>query len=106
MAILGAISVGAGIRFKTIEVDYAFAAEGPLGTSQRLGLTLRFAAPKENPVLLAQHSFERGMHEFKKGRYHESLTDFTRTLEQDPTHPQAVEMMKKTYEKLNETSPQ
>ena len=63
---------------------------------------LRFAAPKENPVLLAQHSFEKGMHEFKKGRYHDSLVDFNKTLEVDPTNPQAVEMMKQTYEKLNE----
>ena len=94
------LRIGAGIRFKTIEVDYAFAAEGPLGNTQRFGLTLRFAAPKENPVLLAQHSFDRGMHEFNKGRYTESLVDFNKTLEVDPTHPQALEMMKRTYEKL------
>ena len=94
------LRIGAGIRFKTIEVDYAFAAEGPLGNTQRFGLTLRFAAPKENPVLLAQHSFDRGMHEFNKGRYTESLVDFNKTLEVDPTHPQALEMMKQTYEKL------
>jgi hypothetical protein len=100
------LSIGAGIRFKTVQVDYSFGSEGPMGNTQRIGLTLRFAAPKPNPVLLAQHSFERGMHEFKKGRYHDSLADFTQTLEQDPTHPQAVEMMKKTYEKLNEPSPQ
>ena len=49
------LRVGAGIRFKTIEVDYAFATEGPLGNTQRFGLTLRFAAPKENPVLLAAY---------------------------------------------------
>jgi hypothetical protein len=100
------LRVGAGIRFKTIEVDYAFASEGPLGNTQRFGLTLRFAAPKENPVLLAQHSFERGMHEFNKGRYTESLADFNKTLEVDPTHPQALDMMKRTYEKLNEPSAQ
>ena len=96
------LSVGAGIRFKTIQVDYAFGSEGPLGNTQRIGLTLRFAAPKENPVLLAQHSFEKGMREFKKGRYHDSLADFNKTLEVDPTNTQAVEMMKQTYEKLNE----
>ena len=98
------LRVGAGIRFKTIEVDYAFATEGPLGNTQRFGLTLRFAAPKENPVLLAQHSFEKGMHEFNMGRYTESLVDFNKTLEVDPTHPQALEMMKRTYEKLKQNS--
>jgi hypothetical protein len=100
------LSVGAGIRFKTIQVDYAFGSEGPLGNTQRIGLTLRFAAPKENPVLLAQHSFDRGMREFKKGRYNDSLADFNQTLEVDPTNQDAVEMMKKTYEKLNEPLPQ
>jgi len=79
------LRVGAGIRFKTIQVDYAFATEA-----------------KENPVLLAQHSFEKGMHEFNKGRYTESLVDFNKTLEVDPTHPQALDMMKRTYEKLKE----
>jgi len=100
------LSVGAGIRFKTIQVDYAFSSEGPLGTTQRFGLTLRFAQPKQNPVLLAQHSFEKGMREFKKERYQDSLTDFTQTLELDPTNPQAVDMMKQTYEKLNQSSPE
>jgi hypothetical protein len=96
------LRVGAGIRFRTIQVDYAFGTEGPFGNTQRIGLTLRFAAAKENPVLLAQHSFERGMQEFKKGRYTESLVDFNKTLEVDPTHPQALNMMKRTYEKLKE----
>jgi hypothetical protein len=100
------LRIGAGIRFKTIQVDYAFASEGPLGNTQRIGLTLRFSPPKKNPVLLAQHSFDKGMHEFKKGRYNDSLTDFTQTLELDPSHPQALDMMKKTYEKLNEPIPE
>jgi len=55
---------------------------------------------------LAQHSFEKGMHEFKKGRYTESLVDFNKTLEVDPSHPQALDMMKKNYEKLKQTSPE
>jgi hypothetical protein len=44
------------------------------------------------------------MREFKKGRYNDSLTDFTHTLEIDPSHPQALDMMKRTYEKLKEPS--
>jgi hypothetical protein len=98
------LSVGAGLRFKTIQIDYAFASEGPLGVTQRFGLTLRFATPKENPVLLAQHSFEKGMHEYNKGRYTDSLVDFNKTLELDPTNPQALDMMKKTYEKLKQNA--
>jgi hypothetical protein len=98
------LSLGAGVRFRTIQVDYAFASEGPLGNTQRFGLTLRFAAPKPNLVLLAQHSFETGMREFKQGRYNESMADFTKTMELDPKHPEAVEMMKRTYEKLRETT--
>jgi hypothetical protein len=100
------LSIGAGIRFRTIQVDYAFASEGAMGNTQKIGLTLRFSPPKPNPVLLAQHAFEKGMREFKKGRYNDSLTDFTQTLELDPSHPQALDMMKRTYEKLNEPMPQ
>jgi hypothetical protein len=98
------LRIGAGVRFRTIQVDYAFASEGPLGNTQRFGLTLRFAAPKPDPVFLAQHSFERGMRDYKKGRYNESMAEFTKAMELDPKHPQAVEMMKQTYEKLREKS--
>jgi hypothetical protein len=100
------LRIGAGIRFKTIQVDYAFASEGPLGNTQRFGLTLRFAPPKPNPVFLAQHSYEKGLQEFKKGRYHESLDDLMKTMDLDPNNPAALDLMKKTYEKINEPQPE
>ena len=98
--------IGVGLRFKTIQVDYAFASEGPMGTAHRLGLTLRFASPKEDPVYLSQRSFDKGMREFKKDRYPDSLIDFSKALELDPANPQALEMMKQTYEKLKEVAPE
>ena len=100
------LSVGAGLRFKTLQIDYAFGSEGPLGTTQRIGLTLHFAAPKKNPLLLAQHSFEQGMRDYRNGRFAESLADFNKTLDLDSTHPEALDMMKKTYEKLQQVAPE
>ena len=100
------LRVGAGIRFKTFQVDYAFDSEGPLGSTQRFGITLRFAAPKPNLSLQAQRQFEQGMREYKKAHYDESLLDFQNTLKLDPSHPGALDMMKKTYEKINEPQPE
>ena len=67
------LRLGAGVRFKTIQVDYAFASVGALGAAHRFGLTLRFAPPKENPVFTAQRSFAKGMKEYDKKRFTEAL---------------------------------
>jgi len=96
------LRIGAGLRFKTIQVDYSFASEGAFGVVHRLGLTLRFAPPQENPKLTAQRVFDKGMREYKKQQYTDSLVDFSKALEIDGSHPQALDMMKKTYEALHE----
>ncbi len=97
------LRIGAGVRFKTLEVNYAFASEGDLGSAHRFGLTLRFAPPKVNPVLAAQRFFQKGTRDYRRKRYTEALVDFNKALELDPSHPQALEMMKKTYEALKES---
>ena len=40
--------------------DRPFASEGAFGVVHRLGLTLRFAPPQENPKLTAQRVFDKG----------------------------------------------
>jgi tetratricopeptide (TPR) repeat protein len=96
------LRIGAGVKFKTLQVDYAFASQGDFGATHRFGLTLRFAPPKENPLFQAQRAFQRGMNSYEKQRYTEALVDFNKALELDPSHPDALEMMKKTYENLKQ----
>jgi hypothetical protein len=94
--------VGGALRFKTVQVDYAYAGLGVLGNTHRFGVTFRFAYPQENPVYVAERHFERGMKAFENGRYTDALSSFNKTLEIDPKHPKALDMMKKTYEALNQ----
>ncbi len=94
------LRAGAGLRFKTLQLDYAFAGLGVLGNAHRIGLTFRFGRQPVNPLSLAENSYEKGLRHFQQERFTEALVDFNKALEIDPSHPQALEMMKKTYEKL------
>lgn len=91
---------GAGLRLKTLQVDYAFAGAGKLGNAHRFGLTFRFGRAPEDPLYLAQRWYEKGLHDFRKKRFTEALVEFNKALELDPSHPQALEAMKKTYEQI------
>jgi len=94
------LRVGAGLRFRTIQVDYAYAAQGDFGAVQRIGITFKFAPLERNNLVAAQTWYQRGVRSYKSRRYTQALVEFNKALELDPTHPQALEMMKKTYEKI------
>ncbi|MFA5975339.1 MAG: PorV/PorQ family protein [Elusimicrobiota bacterium] len=94
------LRLGAGIRFRTLEIGYAYLAAGDLGQAHRIGLTLRFGKPARDPQSIAEEWYLKGLKEYKKQRYTEALVDFNKALEIDPSHPQALEMMNKTYEEL------
>lgn len=91
---------GGGLRFKIIQIDYAFAGAGSLGQAHRLGLTFFFGPKPVNTLVLAENWYERGMKDYRQGRYTQALVEFNKALEVDPSHPQALEMMNQTYEKL------
>jgi len=97
--------VGAGIRFRTLQIDYAYAGGGDLGTIQRIGLTLRLARPKPDRLVLAQSAYLKGMKDYREQRYTEALVEFNKVLEIDPSHPQALDMMRKTYDQLKAKIP-
>jgi len=99
------LRAGAGIRFKVVQVDYAFAGYGDFGNAHRIGLTLSFGREPQNPQSQAQEWFEKGQHSFKRKRYTEALVEFNNALEMDPAHPQALDMMKKTHEALKHENP-
>ena len=94
------LRVGAGLRLKNVQVDYAFAGAGSLGNTHRFGLTFSWGRPSEDPLYIAQDWYEKGEHDFLKGRYTDALLKFNKALEIDPSHPQALQKMKETYEKI------
>lgn len=100
------LRAGAGLRFKTVQVDYAFTGAGDLGNAHRVGITFHFGAVAKDPQNVAQDWYQKGLKERRKGRYAEALVDFNKALEIDPSHPEALEMMKKTYGNLKAITPQ
>jgi hypothetical protein len=100
------LRLGAGLRFKTMQVDYSFASAGDLGQTHRIGLTLRFGITPPDPLVMAQDWYVQGMREFRHSQYSQALVDFNKVLEIDPSHPDALKMMKETYEKLKAITPQ
>jgi hypothetical protein len=99
------LRLGAGLRFKAIQLDYAFAGAGDLGQTHRIGITFRFGTAPPDPLVLAQDRFQQGMKNYRHAHYADALVDFNKALEIDPAQPKALEMMKKTYEKLKTVSP-
>jgi len=100
------LRIGGGLRFKTLQFDYAFAADGPLGNTNRFGVTFLFGTKPSNALNLAESWYEKGRKEFRQERYTEALADFNKALQIDPSHPQAEAMMEKSYEKLGKTLPE
>ncbi len=100
------LRLGAGLKFKTIQVDYAFASGGDLGHTNYIGLTYRFRVVPPDPKVLAEVSYEKAMKEYKNRRFPEALVDLNKALELDPSHPEALQMMKKTYEQIKIITPE
>jgi hypothetical protein len=100
------LRLGAGLRFKTLQVDYAFAGAGDLGQTHRIGLTFRFGTTPRDTLVLAQDWYQQGMHEYRRAHYSEALIDFNKALEIDSSHPEALRMMKETYDQLKAVTPQ
>jgi hypothetical protein len=100
------LRLGAGLKFKTIEMDYAFAAQGALGNTNYIGLTYRFRQVKPDPVNLAETAYQKGLKQYRNRRYTEALVDFNKALELDPSNPDALQMMKKTYEQIKIITPE
>ena len=43
------------------------------------------------------------MKDYRRARYADALVNFNKALEIDPNHPEALDMMKKTYEHIKAT---
>ena len=100
------LRVGGGLRFKTVQVDYAYAGAGSFGAARRVGLTLRFGKAPEDTQYVAERWYEKGLRDYRNKRYTEALVEFNKALEIDPSHPDALKMMKQTYEEIKTMVPE
>jgi hypothetical protein len=100
------IRLGGGLRFKTVQVDYAYAGTDGFGAIHRIGITLRFGKTPQDPQYIAQRWYEKGLKDYRRKRFTEALVEFNKALEIDPSHPDALIMMKKTYEEIKTLVPE
>ncbi|OGR89664.1 MAG: hypothetical protein A2992_02345 [Elusimicrobia bacterium RIFCSPLOWO2_01_FULL_59_12] len=100
------LRLGGGLRFKVVQVDYAYAGAGGFGAAHRIGLTLRFGKVPDNPQYAAQRWYDKGMRDYSGRRFTDALVEFNKALEIDPLHPDALKMMKQTYEEIKTMVPQ
>ena len=94
------VRLGAGLKFKTIQIDYAFVPSGDFGNANYIGLTYRFRQVPADPKFLAEKAYQKGLKEYRKRRFTEALVDFNKALELDPSHPDALRLMKQTYDQI------
>ena len=59
----------------------------------------------DDPKVLSEKSYEKAMKEYKNRRFTEALVDLNKALELDPSHPDAMRMMKQTYEQIKIIAP-
>jgi hypothetical protein len=94
---------GVGFKFKTFDVDYAFAGFGELGSMHRVGILVRFGRPVETtpPEERALGAIfmkaARFMHE---QRYYEAVLEYSKILNIDPTNEKALEGMKRAHQSM------
>jgi hypothetical protein len=100
------VRMGAGVRFQTVQIDYAYAGAGEFGGIHRIGMTLRFSRLPEDPLYTSQRQYEKGMNYYNHKHFTEAMVEFNKVLEIDPSHPEALKMMKKTYEEIRTMVPE
>ncbi|MFA5780585.1 MAG: hypothetical protein WC947_10690, partial [Elusimicrobiota bacterium] len=97
------IRFGVGIKGLGMSFDYAYSGFGDLGNSHRFGLTVNF----ETPTIFAagistipdiNKIYQRGVELFNQKRYPESILEFHKIIELDPTNKDALDYMKKANE--------
>ncbi len=94
------LRMGAGLKLKTLQIDYAFSGAGDMGNSHYLSLTFHFKTQQPDPKYVAQTWYEKGLRDYKKRHFTDALAKFNKALEIDPAHPDALKMMKQTYDQI------
>jgi len=124
----GQIAFGAGAAYQNLQLDYSYArfTAGELGSSHRVSLTFTFGKTKEELIQIAKEEEARrverevaerlewqrkqdieenmrlGQQAFGQGDYREAFVRFSAVLQIDGSHPEALAMIDKTNQKLEE----
>lgn len=97
------LRAGVGFKLKAIEVDYAYAGFGELGSMHRIGFTARLGGPVELTApeeSLLKERIEKGKRLMKEGRNYEAVLEFDEVLQQDAGNREALDLMRQANEKL------
>ena len=90
------LRLGAGLRFKTLQIDYAFSSAGDLGQVHRFGLTMRFGTTPPDPLVMAQDWYQQGLKEFRRAYIiHKRWSISTKRLRSIPPTLKHSKMMKR-----------
>lgn len=96
---------GVGFKLKVVEIDYAFAGFGDLGTMHRAAITARFGGPVEatSPEeLMIRQTMERGQRLMNEGRFYEAVLQFDEVLKLDPGNRKALELMRQSHDRMHQ----
>ena len=103
-------SLGSGLRAgigitlrlpknKKIQFDYAWTGFAILGDTHQVCLTYSFNQ-EEKKSLTSQTHFQKGVEYFENGEYYRAIIEFGKVLQTKPGDKKALEMLKRTNEKL------
>lgn len=102
------LRLGLGFRMNIVQVDFAYADYGGLGDTFHAGLTLKFGTPLKlritsQPAAVEESTklYNNAKMLYEQGRFAEAIVELNHLLEIDPTNHAALELMKKSYEKLS-----
>ncbi|MBT9168981.1 MAG: hypothetical protein DDT19_02333 [Syntrophomonadaceae bacterium] len=99
---------GLGFRMNIVQIDFAYAAYGGLGDTFHTGITLKFGKPLKlritsQPAAVEESTklYNNAKVLYDNGRYADAILELDKLLEIDPTNNEALELMKKAYEKFS-----
>jgi hypothetical protein len=87
-------SIGTGVRFGGLQIDYSWMPYGDLGSTQRIGIVYRFGGAETADLRMkAQQAYQRG-------RYYEALSYLGQLISDDPHDRSAKVLYPASQEKI------
>ena len=105
------LRAGAGFRFQTMELNYAWTGFGEaLGDAHRVSLDWRFGRDAQSATTglksdLVKFYLSEAQDHLTASSYHEAVISANRVLEIDPKNPQALQLLIEAGEKMKAPDP-
>jgi hypothetical protein len=96
------LRAGIGIKGGSLIFDYGYARFGDLGITHRFGISVGFGSSGSGPGAAGDFAriYRRGVELYNEGRYPESIIEFHKALELDPTNRDVLDYMRRANEKI------